>query len=446
MRTIKDAYIGFAAFERKIMRMSHTGWVRWISGNEFVLLKSPYRSNLIDNCSYIAPPDLHPPSNTFIEVDVGGYNRRYMSFIRDSTFLNYRDRYNVLNITNMNINKILNVEKPFISSDEFRYRVTSNWSNANDDKLDWSLPLQILSCAESVYGIGGIGTISLSLAGSSKKPLKDLKSSITQHMPREFINGSSDRYHFGFIDNRTSLADIEKRRIEKKIPEISYNHLLKLPKDGKLAPIQMATTIQNAEYKPKSKEPDLDVLEYLLTALLINPPIDDRMSLMIENDIREIYKNIHFDRDYTTMHFDTYSTIKIANSFCRLELKDQLDDIALDRARSIFKDLSFTFIDAKEDLIKTKFDRETWDIPNVEVSYLDKWRSATDTKILRAISKISKEQSVEWVNRADIVQYSTTNLNIDEFTTRDSLIRLNNLGIIINLDNGTRYKIIEYNV
>ena len=89
--------------------------------------------------------------------------------------------------------------------------------------------------------------------------------------------------------------------------------------------------------------------------------------------------------------------------------------------------------------------RETWDVPNVEVSYLDKWRSATDTNILRIIKKISEDQSMEWVSLSNIALYAENNLKIDEYAVKDSLIRLNNLGIIMNLDNGTKYKIIKYN-
>ncbi len=444
-KTIRNAYKGFAAFERELIKIRHVGWVRWISEREFVLKKSPYRDNLIENCSYLAPSDLHPPSNAFIEVEVDRYERQYRNLIKDSAFVDYKDRYRVSNINYININKILDIAKPYLNSDEFRYRITYNWDNADSDKLDWALPLQILSCAESVYGIGGIGTVTLSLAGSSRKPLKDLKSSIIQILPEEFIKGNNNKYFFGFIENKTTLLDIKKMRKERKITEISYNHLWKLPPDSALTPIQIATTLQNAEYKPRSKELDPDVLEYLLTALLINPPVEDRMISDIENDIKNIYKTIHPDRDYSSLPFDHFSTIKIANSFCRLELKDKLEDTAFSKARAIFRDLSHTFLEAKDDLIGTKTTRETWDIPNVEVSYLDKWRSSTDTEVLRTISKISKQYGQEWVKISEILQYAKNkDLNLDDITVRDSLSRLNNLGIIINLDNGTRYKIIKH--
>jgi len=443
--TIKNAYKGFAAFERELIKMRHIGWVRWISENEFVLMKSPFRSNLIENCSYIAPSDLHPASNEFVEVELDGHKRQYFNLISNSTFLNYKDKYHVSNIKTLDINNVLNIAKPYLSSEEFRYRVTNNWSHADADKLDWSLPLQIVSCAESVYGIGGIGTVSLSLAGSSKRPLKDIKSSIEQFMPGEFLRGNSDRYLFGFIENKNTLANIEKMRYAKKIREISYNHLWKIPSDSALTPIQIATTIQNAEFKPKSKEQDPDVLEFLLTALLINPTVNDRMVLRIENEMRNVYNTIHPNEDYSALPFDRYSTIKIANSFSRLELKGKLDDDIFDKSLSIFKDLTHIFLDAKEDLIETKLNRETWDVPNVEVSYLDKWRSATDTNILRIIKKISEDQSMEWVSLSNIALYAENNLKIDEYAVKDSLIRLNNLGIIMNLDNGTKYKIIKYN-
>jgi hypothetical protein len=443
-KSIGNAHMGFAAFEREIIKMRHVGWVRWISEREFILTKSPFRSGLVENCSYIAPPDQHPASNSFIEVEIDEQIRQYTGFINNSTFLNYRDKYRVANIIHLNIIKILNIARPYLTSEDFRYRITHNWSNAEADKLDWALPLQILSCAESVYGIGGIGTLSLSLSGSSKKPLKDLKSSIEQYIPGEFIKGNSDRYMFGFIDNKNTLIDIEKKRAERKIREISYNHLWKLPLDSALTPIQITTTIQNAEFKPTDKDLDPDVLEFLLTALLINPPIDDNMALKIEDDMRNVYNMIHPDGDFSTLPFDRYSTFKIANSFCRLELKETLDDSTFDKARSIFKDLSYMFLDAKEDLIATKPNRETWDIPNVEVSNLDKWRSATDTKVLRTIKKISEAHNFEWVSISDIIKNAKNDLNLDEFGVRDSLIRLNNLGVIINVDNGNRYKIIEF--
>jgi hypothetical protein len=443
-KSIRNAHAGFAAFERKLISMRHVGWVRWISEKEFILTKSPFRSGLIENCSYIAPPDLHPASNSFVEVEIDGHIRQYTSFINNSIFLNYRDRYRVANIVYLNIIKLLDAAKPYLNSEDFRYRVTHNWKNAEADNLDWSLPLQIVSCAESVYGIGGIGTLSLSLSGSSKKPLKDLRSSIEQYLPMEFIKGDSDRYMFGFIDNKNTLIDIEKKRTERKIREISYNHLWKMPSDSELTPIQITTTIQNAEFKSKDKDLDPDVLEFLLTALLINPPIEESMVSRIEDDIRNVYDMIHPNGDFSTLPFDRYSTVKIANSFCRLELKEKLEDSAFDKARSIFKELSYTFLDAKEDLMATKPNRETWDVPNVEVSYLDKWRSANDTSVLRAIKRISEERNIEWVSISDIILYTKNNFKLDEFAVRDSLIRLNDLGITINVDNGNRYKIIKF--
>ncbi len=118
--------------------------------------------------------------------------------------------------------------------------------------------------------------MSLADIGTARRPLVDLKNTIMHLLPVEFRNGTN-RYMYDFIDSPTTNHKIEKYRICSNIPEVSYNLLLNLPPESTANKIQIPTLIKDAVYTGALQEADQDILEYLLTALMINPPTQDNL-------------------------------------------------------------------------------------------------------------------------------------------------------------------------
>ena len=345
----------FLPFERKLLDLEHVGWVRWIATDRFVLERSPFPNYKTSIYSYKVPPDVHPPTNSFIEVEVGKMNRK-SKWKKKKTLGNYVDiHYDVLGINKLDF-KILEMPKPFLrGKEDFLHRISYNWKCAEDDHLDLALALQMLSCPESSYGIGGIGTQSFSLAGAGKKPLKYIQESINQLIPLDLRRPSNIGYMHRFIISNTTYSAVERSRKRVEIPEISYNYLYHLQEyQNKMEPIQIPTIIQDATYMGRTKEYDQDVVEFLLTSLLIKPIISDDIVNRIEASIREIYNEIQPEYDKTHVPFDNNSLVKLANTFCRLELKDRLTDDVFDRTKMEFQQLYKELEDAKIDLKMTK--------------------------------------------------------------------------------------------
>ncbi len=73
----------------------------------------------------------------------------------------------------------------------------------------------------------------------------------------------------------------------------------------------------------------LDVLEYLLTALIIKPPIEDYMIPKIERTVKQVYERTYSDEDFAGLNLDCYSPLKVASAICRLDLRKRLMKILL---------------------------------------------------------------------------------------------------------------------
>jgi len=161
----------FAPFERELIwEYEHRGWVHWMGRNKFILRKSPF-SNHKSQFEYLTPPDICPSENEFIKLEVGKLIITNPRMIRRTTFLEFSAQYyEVMSYRLVS----LKLPKPYLNPKGFLHHLTYNWKNAEDDHLDFSLALQLLSCPESLYGKGGIGSQSFCLLGI-KKPLTDFK-------------------------------------------------------------------------------------------------------------------------------------------------------------------------------------------------------------------------------------------------------------------------------
>jgi hypothetical protein len=197
------------------------------------------------------------------------------------------------------------------------------------DNLDFSLALQLLSCPEGLYGKGGIGTWSLAGIGTSRSPLMDLKKTINNLLPTEFLVGTN-RYQYNFIEDTKTHRMVERNREKSNISEISYNYIWNLPAKSANTPIQIPTYVYNSEFIPGTLKLDQDVLEYLLTALLIRPPIKDYMISKIEKTVREVNNKTRNDEDFVGLNIDSLSPPKVASAICRLDLRNNMDEESFD--------------------------------------------------------------------------------------------------------------------
>jgi len=226
------------------------------------------------------------------------------------------------------------------------------------------------------------------------------------------------------------------RRKNINCSELSYNYLYFNPQTRELIPIQIPTVIQNAEYRKHTKYYDLDVLEYLLTALMIKPTFN-------ENMINELKKGLIFVREkvnpyYAGDHvpFDENALAKLANAMCRLYLEEKLTEEMFSGAKKIFLRVYHEFYDAKEYLLR---DETTWITSNVRVSYADMQLDANDTDVLKVIIMISREQGLDWVPFNEI-RRSQRLINLNDIELRLSLQRLVDIGKIIQRMNYTEFR------
>ena len=445
-KSLKSLYFGFAAIERQLLKMEHTGWVRYKSANgELILLKSPYRATPFDDhVKYAVPSDLRPLENDLVTLDVEGPIRQLKSRRSGSCYFDYKDWYKVVSVKKIDVNEVAYFQRPYLNSDDFRYRLSMRWKNADQDHLDFSLALQLLSCPEGVHGKGGIGTWSLAGVGNKKTPLKDLQKTITHLLPTEFLKGSN-RYQYNFIDDRMSHQRVKMNRIKSEMSEVSYNHLWRLPQQSPDTPINIPTYIYNSEFIPGSFELDPDVLEYLLTALIVKPSVEDYMISKIEKTVKQVYERTYSDEDFAGLNLDCYSPLKVASAICRLDLRKKMDEDSFDRYSALFNEIMYNFIEFKKDVVDLNPGRETWTVSNVDVSNQNTRLEHIDLHILRIMREIEEDNGIEWISRWDIEHHPSFDIKLrGDWKVEDSLRRINNLGKIIKSPRGLGYRRIKF--
>lgn len=431
----------FAPFERELIwGYEHIGWVHWTGRNKFILRKSPF-SNHTSRFEYLTPPDICPPENEFIEVEVGNLIGTNPRLTRGTTFVEFSNQYyEVMSYKPASLKKLLHT--PYLKRDDFLHHITYNWRDAESDHLDISLALQILSCPESVYGKGGIGTQSINLHSAMKKPYKDFKSTINLLLPTNFRE-KNRVYEYDFIEKYADFNMVIDRRNSTNCSELSYNYLDFIPQQPReLIPIQVPTVIQNAEYREGTKYFDPDVLEYLLTALMIRPPFNENMInelreglILVREEVNPYYAGDH-------VPFDENALAKLANAFCRLELKEQLTPGMFSKAKKCFLELYHEFYDARETLFSREDDR-SWITPSVRVSYANLQLDANDLSVLREIIRTNREQGLRYVPVEEI-RRSQRIANLSDYELHSSLQRLVEAGQIIHRMNYTEFMPLFY--
>lgn len=435
--SLKNFYVGFTALERQLYKMPHTGYVHY-DKDRLVLSKSAFRRTPInERCFYAVPKDLRPMEHELVTLEVEGPIHEIKGRIKDTCFINRRDWFRVVGVTRPSPNEIAFIEPPHLDRDAFLHRICP-WANAAEDFLDYSTAWQVLSCSEGPWGRGGIGSWSLA-EHHSPEPLRNFKKTITRLLPEEFIQGTS-RYRYSFIETKKSHMEVERDRIKSNISEISYNHLGQIPDRSPITSIQIPTFIYNAKYIPGRLEVDQDVLEYLLTALSIDPVINDPMVTKIENTARRVYERIKRDEEFARVNIDPLSPAKIANTICRFHLKPKMDEESFDHYTNKLDEMIYAFMDKVQENISNNPDNKTWTDSNVAVSYQKIQMESIDYIVLYIMRKTEEEQGTIWITQPEIEEYSEFKPEWRGRGLSDSLERLNNMGKIIKSPRGLGYR------
>jgi hypothetical protein len=439
---------GFASFEKYLIDHEHIGWIHKLSSNIFVLTKSPF-ANIETPHAYKLPEGMHVPDSTFVQVEIQKNKSRYIcngnsvikcyavSDIHNTRLIDLQIPKPYL-YGNDFVHEYLCIKDEFHGENEFVNRIASYWKNADADGLDWSLAVQLLSCPKWLYGVGGIGTVSASLAGSGKTPFKDIKSCIDHLMPRNFRR-KNKFLKYNYIEDRNNFQDVEMDRMSGKISEVSYNYLDYIPQ--KNVPIQLPIVIENSEYRGKIKDEDPDITDYILTSMLISPPENEMMIKQIENTVIKVHEKYYKNPDLALI-MDAYSPIKIALSICRMNLKEKLDEDTLSKSLSKFSEIYDRSLDAIELLLSVNPGRETRVIPRAKGPINDPIHSQ-ETRILKLIIEISEDYGLDWVHISRIRDHKRFNQKWND-TLMYSLQTLNNSGLVLMRNNYTEFKPIKF--
>jgi hypothetical protein len=446
---------GFAAYEIALIKTPHTGWVKYLSSNTIQLRKSKF-TEIYTPQVYRLPPDLNPIADAFVKLEVDGSEKILDKKIQDKQRYYDVQKIEPLDLFDLNSSRPYlgqpqhNIEAmfpevrerypknkdKFDKGKEFLSRISYYWKNAEEDRLDWALAIQLLSCPNSVYGIGGIGSASFSDKGSTKESIKDVQKAIRFMLPRDFTS-SNDLYEYHFIDQEHDYSAVKSKRMITTKSEISYNYLYHLPPGFNGIPIQIPTIIRNAEFTGKKAPFDPDILEYIIYAILLTPPVDNNLMCEIERSVRLVNKKKKSNITKSSS-IDSYAITKLAMTLCRIELGNKLDDAYISRAANLFTEMYKNYLDVRDRCESDPYLR-TWNVDGAKTLDMNGELLSKDMKVRYIISNISEELGIEWVPLHLIKERANINDNTDLMF---SLQLLMDHGHIIAIKNMNEFKVI----
>jgi hypothetical protein len=425
-------YGPWAGFEREILGASeHAGWVRYVGRRKVQLRKSPFLPP-DPTREYILPEDMVVDEDELVELDVGGSGYLVRSLPKGAVIAD--DYVKVFEVVAANKLKVP-MPRPYLDTDDFLARVIVNWRSGEEDHLDKSIALQLLSCPRTAFGPGGIGSQSFDLSGSPKV-LDRLKRSVVLNLPVEFSR-SNPRYEMDFLSSLSDLSSLRKKVVGGEVEEISYNYLKMVDPSHHPLPQHIPTIVYNSTYRPVTGTPDPDVIEFQLYGLWLRPVVSDEMISGIESMLGSILEesdptfagyNIDFDRD---------AMAKIAMALCRLYRRDHLDEDMLSRSRRWFIDLYRFFADLRLNYVRPGGSSRV----STDNSPQDRYQrqGPHDMEVLREIYRGVNEVGLDYVSFAGLKKaLRRKKVTADEI--RDSITRLVQSGSIISKENDNLFR------
>ncbi len=424
----------FAGFERELMRPDrHAGWVKFMAANVIKLRRSPFSEHYSD-CFYYVPEDIRLNEGDLIDLNVGPLRWAGIKIEEGSVFPSYKACYRDVRSAEKGA---LHLPRPRIDSRDFQYFLTEQWRDAEYDDLGKSLALQLLSCPSDVYGNGGIGAQSICLS-TRKGPLLDLRSTIRNSLPVEFT-GKSERYRFDIIEKDEQTQALQRNLGVTSSKETSFNFLMVMNPVAQPLPVQVPTTIVNAHKIGVEREPNLDVLEYLLYALMLRPVVRRSAINEIEAGMRLVKEQVEPESVELELPIDRYAITKLAMAICRLDGKDEIDDSAFSKSKETFFELYREFLDTRRDHFKPG--KGSYGRKGVR-SQVSGQLSANDMILLSYVRKISRQQGKEYVTVQDL-KNELGKKRYQRYDLDRALERLNNFGRVIRSENMSAFKPID---
>lgn len=430
----------FCRFENALIfdpLMKDIGFVHFLSSRSFTLMGSKFTD--IDNGRvYLVPEDLvgRMIQGDLIEVEASNVDRlilpeRKKSGISD---LRYREVAEVQSFKKASIP----LSPPKLPKEEFIYRCSSNWNDAQSDMLDMVISLLMVSSPGSVYGKGGLGSEGLEIMRyKGTGTPRDVSRTIMEQLPLEFRMRGKSPYRYTAIDSQKSFIDFDRWRAKENtfsiLKPVKYVQRLR----EKKIPIQLPFVLQDAEKREDKEGVDLDILEYQLTALYTPPPSEGSVVKMGEALARTAREESIWDGQAISS-IDSMAPLRIGLALTRLNVGKTFDGrgfsrrpASMDEGSSLFRSLIKRGLEEIEHRARRK--------EAVLEATPHPWRDRLkpmDREVYYHLRKRSED-----TGKFDI-EVGSIDLNINEMDLERSLERLNRYGYILFMRGGTVIRII----
>jgi hypothetical protein len=430
--TLRNRVYGpWAGFEREVLGSSpHIGWASYIGQRRLQLRKSPFLPPDATR-EYILPDDVVVDEDELVELSVSGPTYQVHSLSRGSTFAD--DYHRVFAVDGVRRIKVP-MPQPYLDTDDFLARVVVNWRSGEEDHLDKSIALQMLSCPRTAIGPGGIGSQSFDLTGVPKV-LDRLKRSIGLNLPAEFSR-PNPRYEMDFLTTPADLSALRKKVASEAVEEISFNYLKMVDPSHHPLPQHVPTIIYNSSYRPVTSVPDPDVIEFQLYGLALHPVVSEEMISSIEVMLISILEESDPRFAGYNIDFDQAAIARIALALCRLNRRDHLDEDMLSRSREWFRELYRLFADLR--LNYTQPGGSSRISNDLSAGGGTGRQGPHDMEVLREIHRGVNEVGLDYVSFSGLKKALRRKVSADEI--RDSITRLVQSGSIISKENDNLFR------
>lgn len=433
----RDFGYWFAPFERELIwirNQEHIGWVVRTSNITFKLQFTPFYKKY-RNYTYIAPtPELMPPESMCVEI-------KPLKIVRQVKFSEkdlYGEYDNYCIIDGYKEYKV-QIQKPTLGYKDFLYECTTRWDNADEDRLGEMLALQLVSCPTSFYGKGGVGAIASKISeyGKLSKNIVPQLSNTYKGIVSPNFQKINDTYFFNLIKTNSDVNYLDQIRIQHPC-EVNYCKpcltYAEAQTTAGFIPIQIPLLIKNANYKKSDGLEEVYLLmQYQLTALMQYPNFGNSNSALenIEENIKKIIEERMLDNIFA---IDANSINKLALSFCRLHLTDDVSGQHIQEATEIFFDnwQDWKYYITKSEEI-TKF-RNTARPTDAIISM-----SHDHQRFLVELQKLHDETGEKWIDLQNLKEKLDKKIKSEVYEIAKDL---NNLGLIIQQNNFSKVRII----
>jgi hypothetical protein len=431
----------FCRFERDLIfdpQNRDVGYVRYLDGRTFRLVKSRF-TDIDSGITYVLPTDgsLTVDEGAFVRIEVERMvkDHRLHSDNRGKGLVGESIIY--AEVGNFSQAKIP-LPPPELPVDEFLYRVSKAWKNAEEDYLHYIIALLMVSSPRSILGEGGLGSEGIQRVRAMMKGTnRDLANTILSQLPLEFRTSGTHQYKYSKIESIGDIKLINEKRVSENcyslVPEKIYEAMIE-----RNIPIQLPFVIRNSELTKIETPIDLDILDYQLTSLYVPPPsekIQEETFQVVMNKLKneefwDLASMGELDRNAGLKINMAFSRLFIGRSFDGRDYKAGMTDI--DKGVDIFKRImSYGF-----ENIRLKVKEEDYFRSRRTEPWRAKLRSL-DKEIYIHLRTLQDEQGSSQFQRDGIFP------KINQFEVERALERLNRYGYILMLKNGSVIKLVR---